>query len=127
VLLWKVGEAYQGTLCEQVAANVRRGLSDGVLQAGERLPPAVDLAAVLGVNSNTVLSAYRTLRSEGLAEFRRGRGVRVCSGVGGLASVTDAAHRLLTEGARFSFSGAGVSSARDRPCERRRLMIEETE
>jgi GntR family transcriptional regulator len=41
------------------------------------LPPAKDLAAVLGVNTNTVLRALRQLRDEDLLGFRRGRGVTV--------------------------------------------------
>jgi len=40
------------------------------------LPPK-DLAAVLGVNTNTALRALRVLHEEGLREFRRGRGISV--------------------------------------------------
>jgi GntR family transcriptional regulator len=64
-------------LHEQVTAEIRRAIADGEARPGERLPPARDLAAVLGVNRNTVLRALRLLREEGLLEFRRGRGVTV--------------------------------------------------
>jgi GntR family transcriptional regulator len=64
-------------LYEQVAAEIRRAIADGEAMPGERLPPAKDLAAVLGVNTNTVLRALRLLRDEGLLEFRRGRGISV--------------------------------------------------
>jgi DNA-binding transcriptional regulator YhcF (GntR family) len=64
-------------LHEQVAGEIRRAIAEGEAKPGERLPPARDLAAVLGVNTNTVLRALRTLRNEGLLEFRRGRGITV--------------------------------------------------
>ena len=64
-------------LHDQVAAELRRAIAEGQAIPGERLPPARDLAAVLGVNRNTVLRALRALRDEGLLEFRRGRGVSV--------------------------------------------------
>ena len=73
----KVNRHERTELHEQVAAEIRRAIADGEARAGERLPPAKDLAAVLGVNTNTVLRALRQLRDEGLLDFRRGRGVTV--------------------------------------------------
>ena len=64
-------------LYEQVAGEIRRAIAEGEAKPGERLPPAKDLAAVLGVNTNTVLRSLRVLRDEGLLEFRRGRGITV--------------------------------------------------
>ncbi|HWD25389.1 MAG TPA: GntR family transcriptional regulator [Acidimicrobiales bacterium] len=62
---------------EQVAAEIRRSIAEGEAKPGDRMPLAKDLAAVLGVNTNTVLRALRDLRDEGLLEFRRGRGITV--------------------------------------------------
>ena len=66
-------------LHEQVAAEIRRAIAEGEAKPGERLPPARDFAAVLGVNTNTVLRALWQLRDEGLLEFRRGRGITVAA------------------------------------------------
>src|SRR5215213_7442786 len=73
----KVSRDEPTELHEQVAAEIRRAIAEGEAKPGERLPPARDLAAVLGVNTNTVLRALRQLRDEGLLEFRRGRGITV--------------------------------------------------
>lgn len=64
-------------LHDQVAAEIRRAIADGEIGPGERMPPSIDLAAVLRVNRNTVLRALRILREEGIVDFTRGRGVRV--------------------------------------------------
>lgn len=45
--------------------------------ASASYPAAKDLAAVLGVNTNTVLRALRVLRDEGLLELGRGRAIIV--------------------------------------------------
>ena len=73
----KVDRGDPTDLYEQVAAEIRRAIADGEAKPGEPLPPAKDLAAVLDVNTNTVLRALRLLRDEGLLEFRRGRGISV--------------------------------------------------
>jgi DNA-binding transcriptional regulator YhcF (GntR family) len=82
-------------LHEQVAAEIRRAIADGEAKPGERLPPARDLAAVLGVNTNTVLRALRELREEGLLEFRRGRGITV-AGTPEQGAVIARVHELLS-------------------------------
>jgi GntR family transcriptional regulator len=64
-------------LHEQVAAAIRRAIADGEASPGERIPQARDLAAELGVNTNTVLRALRVLRDEGVIEMGRGRSIRV--------------------------------------------------
>src|SRR5665213_2996770 len=74
---FEVDKSESLALHEQVAAEIRRAIADGEAKQGERLPPAVDLAAVLGVNKNTVIRTLHILRDEGLLDFTRGRGVRV--------------------------------------------------
>jgi GntR family transcriptional regulator len=90
---------------EQVAAEIRRAIAQGEVRPGERLPPAKDLAAVLGVNANTVLRALRQLREEGLLEFRRGRGITV-AGTVERGSVVTQARELVRFARRQGYSTA---------------------
>ncbi len=73
----QIDRSEPGTFHEQVAAQIRRAIADGEASPGERLPLAKDMAAVIGVNKNTVLRALHSLRDEGLLEFSRGRGITV--------------------------------------------------
>jgi GntR family transcriptional regulator len=90
-------------LHEQVAGAIRRAIAEGEADAGERLPPARDLAAVLGVNANTVFRALRTLRDEGLVEFRRGRGVSVTGVAPQRSPVVAKARELVAVARRYGF------------------------
>jgi GntR family transcriptional regulator len=87
----------------QAAARIRRAIAEGAAKPGERLPAAVDLAAVLGVNRNTVLQALRLLRDEGLLERRPGRGATVVA-TPGQGRVVSQARELLAEGKRHGYS-----------------------
>jgi GntR family transcriptional regulator len=82
-------------LHEQVAAAIRRAIAEGEAKPGERLPPARDLATVLDVNANTVFRALRTLRDEGLVEFRRGRGVTVTGAAPDRSALISKARELV--------------------------------
>ncbi|HEX3839718.1 MAG TPA: winged helix-turn-helix domain-containing protein [Acidimicrobiales bacterium] len=73
----KVDRSDPLALHDQVAGEIRRAIAEGEAVPGERLPLAKDIAAVLGVNKNTVLRALHILRDEGLLDFQRGRGITV--------------------------------------------------
>ena len=72
-----VNRADRTLLHEQVALELRRAIAEGEVRPGESIPQAKELAAVLGVNTNTALRALRILRDQGLLEVGRGRAIRV--------------------------------------------------
>lgn len=76
-MLFRVDPDGTRGLADQISAQVRGALVSGELSAGDRLPPARQVAAGLGVNMHTVLRAYAALRDDGLIDLRRGRGAVV--------------------------------------------------
>jgi DNA-binding transcriptional MocR family regulator len=66
-----------GGRAAEIAADVERAVGSGELEPGELLPSMRELAVELGVNPNTVASAYRILRERGVIETAGRRGSRV--------------------------------------------------
>jgi len=64
---------------QQVADGIKTLIANGKLAAGAPLPPLRQLAADLGVNMNTIATAYRTLQDAGLIAVRHGSGAVVAS------------------------------------------------
>jgi GntR family transcriptional regulator len=94
-MLWTIDHSSRSSLQEQIAGCVRRGLADGNLAVGERLPPAQELADALDVDRNTVLAAYRQLRDSGVLEFRRGRGARIAEAAENRSAIDQSARELV--------------------------------
>ena len=63
----------------QVADEIKGLIARGELAEGEQLPPVRQLAADLGVNLNTVATAYRELQGDGLLSIRHGAGAVVAA------------------------------------------------
>ena len=63
----------------QIAEWIRAAALDGRLPAGERLPATRDLARQLGVNRNTVVSAYEHMAGRGWVTGHTGKGTFVAS------------------------------------------------
>ncbi len=61
----------------QLVHQVRHALRLGILREGDQLPTVKDVVAVLAINPNTVLKAYRELEREGLVAPRPGVGTFV--------------------------------------------------
>ncbi|GAA3865822.1 GntR family transcriptional regulator [Saccharothrix violaceirubra] len=87
-------------LADQIAASVRGAAVRGELSPGDRLPPAREVAAALGVNLHTVLRGYQRLRDEGLVDLRRGRAAVLTDAADGPRLAVAEHVRALVEAAR---------------------------
>lgn len=64
-------------LYTQIVAEIRQMIVNGSLKIGDRLPANRELAKTLGVNRNTVTTAYSELAAEGLITSRIGSGTYI--------------------------------------------------
>jgi GntR family transcriptional regulator len=67
------------SIYQQIADGIKELIARGVLSEGTPLPPVRQLANDLGVNLNTIATAYRELQREGLIVVKHGSGSVVAS------------------------------------------------
>jgi DNA-binding transcriptional regulator YhcF (GntR family) len=121
----------------QLAWALRGAIESGALRPGDRLPPLRELAVEVGVNANTLRTAYAKLEADGLIETRHGSGTFVTgpaarTGRGDLSHLVGAASRAARDAgvdprdlaAALYVSSPGQPAA-DGDAHRRRALREE--
>ena len=99
---------------QQLVRQVRHALRLGLLREGDQLPTVKDVVAILAINPNTVLKAYRELEHDGLVSARPGLGTFVTQ------SLTDssfAAHGPLRQDLQRWMNKARLSGLDDESIE----------
>ena len=86
------------SLREQLVRFFRKGVAEGTLQPGIRLPASRVLAQELGLSRITVSGAYEQLVAEGFLEARRGAGTYVAARRAQQAPRSSTACLLYTSG-----------------------------
>lgn len=93
---------------QQIVDGIKELIASGKLPQGAALPPVRQLAADLGVNLNTVATAYRELQKDGLIVIKHGSGSVVTS-----RTITDRTQDQLVRPLRTALTElvlAGLSS-----------------
>jgi len=92
---------------QQIVDGIKQAIARGELAEGASLPSVRQLAADLGVNLNTIATAYRELQREGLIAIKHGSGSVVTS-----RTTTERSHDELLRPLRTALTDlvlAGVS------------------
>jgi GntR family transcriptional regulator len=84
---------------QQVADGIKELIAHGKLEEGAALPPVRQLAADLGVNLNTIATAYRELARDGLVVIKHGSGCEVAA-----RAATDRSHDELARTLRTALT-----------------------
>ncbi|MFZ0583990.1 MAG: GntR family transcriptional regulator [Candidatus Acidiferrales bacterium] len=95
---------------QQVADGIKELIARGKLAEGAALPPVRQVAADLGVNLNTIATAYRELQKDGLIVIKHGSGSVVAP-----RTVTDRSQDELLRPLRTALTElvlAGLSSSK---------------
>lgn len=97
---------------EQIVNEMQAQVVKGVLEPGDRLPSIRELAALLGINPNTVSKAYQELERLEILSTVKGRGTFITQQTGKMLSektLLDAKKRLKE--AVIHLKALGISEA----------------
>jgi DNA-binding transcriptional regulator YhcF (GntR family) len=94
---------------QQIADGVKALIAGGHLREGAALPSVRQVAADLGVNFNTVATAYRQLQDDGLVTIRHGAGAVVAD-----HSAREATSEVLRKGLRGALADLLLAGFGDR-------------
>src|SRR6202050_2933087 len=92
----------------QLVQQVEHALRLGYLKPGDQLPKVRDVVALLAINPNTVLKAYRDLENKGLAAGRPGQGTFIQATLSQVALPELAGLRKTLLGWLTAADGAGL-------------------
>jgi GntR family transcriptional regulator len=112
---------------QQVADGIKELIAHGELKEGTPLPPVRQLAADLGVNLNTIATAYRELQREGLIVVKHGSGSVVASRTMTERSEEELVRPLRTALTQLVLSGLSPSRIQSVVMRELRLAGKETE
>lgn len=102
---------------QQVVDGIKALIAGGHLHEGAPLPSIRQVAGDLGVNFNTIATAYRQLQDEGFVTVRHGSGAVVASRVRNAAPAATVRHGLRAALADMMLAGLGdreiVAAVRD--------------
>lgn len=100
-----IDETDRRPIYRQVADEIKGLIARGSLSEGMALPPVRQVADDLGVNLNTIATAYRELQKEGLLKVRHGSGAVVSSRRLGQQSDSDLRKTLRASLAHLVLAG----------------------
>ena len=78
-MLLKLDFSLETPIYQQIRDQVVRGIAEGELAPGDRLPTVRAMASECGINAMTVSKAYQLLKQEGYVRGDRRGGTFVCA------------------------------------------------
>jgi GntR family transcriptional regulator len=125
-ILLSINTADSRSIYQQVADGIKELIARGELAEGASLPPVRQLAADLGVNMNTIATAYRELQKDGLVVIKHGSGCTVGSRIISQRSEEELSRPLRAALTEFVLSGVSTTKIIDTVVRQLSLVAKES-